>query len=113
MMNAATTDLTYAMEALEGIEKEKANAQLLVPIGGSTFIKARLGADDKVIVGIGAGVSLEKTLPEAKEIVKQRIEELAKTRVQAEQQLNQVAERINQGRTHMETLLSKLPEGKQ
>jgi prefoldin alpha subunit len=111
MMNAAMTDLSYANMTLEGIEKEKENAELLVPIGGSSYVKVKLASTDKVIVGMGAGVSVEKTVPEAKVIVKERLDELEKTRVLAQQQFSQVAERINQGRTRMEDLLAGLREG--
>ena len=113
MMNAAVADLSYANATLEGIEKEKENAEILVPIGGSNHIKVKLADTNRVIVGMGAGVSVEKTLPEAKEIIKQRIEGLEKTRISAQQQLGQVVDRINQGRTRMETLLAGLREGKQ
>jgi prefoldin alpha subunit len=113
MMNAAMNDLSYANMTLESIEKEKENAELLVPIGGSSYIKVKLASTDKVIVGMGAGVSVEKTVPEAKVIVKERLDELEKTRVLAQQQFSQVAERINQGRTRMEDLLAGLREGQQ
>ena len=113
MMNAAVTDLSYANMTLESIETEKENAEMLVPIGGSSYISVKLANPDKVVVGMGAGVSVEKTLPEAKTIVKERMDELERTRVSAQQQLNQIAERINEGRTRMESLLAGLREGKQ
>ena len=113
MLNAALTDLTYANMTLESIEKEKENAEMLVPIGGSSYISVKLADTNKVIIGLGAGVSAEKTLPEAKTIVKERMEELQKTQVSAQQQLSQIAERINQDRQRMESLLSGLREGPQ
>jgi prefoldin alpha subunit len=112
MVNAAMTDLTYANMSLEGIEKEKENAELLVPIGGSSYIKVKLASPDKVVVGMGAGVSIEKTLPEAKAIVKERLEELEKTMRSAQQQFTQVAQRINAGRSRVESLLATVREGK-
>jgi prefoldin alpha subunit len=111
MVNAAMTDLTYANMALESIEKEKENAELLVPIGGSSYIKVKLANPDKVIVGMGANVSIEKTLPEAKAIVKERLEELEKTMHSAQQQFGQIAERINAGRSRVESLLSTVRKG--
>lgn len=111
MMNAAMTDLTYASLTLESIEKEKENAEMMVPIGGSSYINVKLANPDKVIVGMGAGVSVEKTLPEAKDIVKQRVDELDKTKGQMQQQLSQIVERINQGRTQMESLLAQVRQG--
>jgi prefoldin alpha subunit len=112
MMNAVMTDLTYANMTLEGIEQEKENAELLVPIGGSSYIKVKLANTDKVVVGMGAGVSVEKTLPEAKEIVKDRLGELEKTMRSAQQQFAQVADRINAGRNRLESLLATVREGK-
>ena len=113
MLNAALSDLSYANMTLEGIEKEKENAAMLVPIGGGSYINVKLANPEKVIVGMGAGVNIEKTMPEAKSIVKQRIEELQKTQVSAQQQLSQIAERITQDRNRMESLLSGLREGPQ
>ncbi len=112
MITAAITDLTYASMTLEGIEKEKENAELLVPIGGSSYIKAKLANPDKVVVGLGAGVSVEKTLQEAKAIVKERIDELEKTMTSVQQQFAQVADRINADRNRLESLLAKVREGK-
>ena len=112
MMNAAMTDLTYASMTLEDVEKEKEDAELLVPIGGSSYVKAKLANPDKVVVGMGAGVSVEKTLQEAKGIVKERLGELEKTMVSAQQQFAQVADRINADRDRLENLLAKVREGK-
>jgi prefoldin alpha subunit len=111
MVNAAITDLSYANIALENLEKEKENAELLVPVGGSSYIKAKLTSHDKVIVGMGANISIEKTLPEAKALIKERLEELEKSMRSAQQQFSQIAERINVGRNRLETLLASVREG--
>lgn len=112
MINAALTDLTYANATLDGIETEKENAELLVPIGGSSYMKVKLASPDKVIVGLGAGISVEKTLTEAKTTLKERLEDLEKTMTSAQQQFSQVAERINSGRNRLESLLATVREGK-
>ncbi|MEM3874803.1 MAG: prefoldin subunit alpha [Candidatus Bathyarchaeia archaeon] len=108
MINAVITDLTYANMTLEGLEKQKENAELLVPIGGNSYIKARLETPDKVTVGIGAGVSVEKTLQEAKEIIRKKLEELEKSRTSLQQQFSQVVDRINEDRERFEELASHL-----
>jgi prefoldin alpha subunit len=112
MVNAAITDLTYASMTLEGIETEKENAELLVPIGGNSYIKAKIVDTNKIIVGLGAGVSVEKNLIDAKATLKERLEDLTKTMNSAQQQFGQVAERINTGRSRLETLLSSARERK-
>jgi prefoldin alpha subunit len=112
MVNAAITDLTYASMTLEGIETEKENAELLVPIGGNSYVKAKISDTNKIIIGLGAGVSIEKNLPEAKATLKERLEDLTKTMNAAQQQFSQVADRINAGRSRLETLLSSARERK-
>ncbi len=112
MVNAAITDLTYANMTLDGIATEKENAELLVPIGGNTYVKAKIADTNKIIVGMGAGVSVEKTLPDAKVTLKERLDELEKTMNAAQQQFGQVAERINSGRARLESMLSQAREGK-
>jgi len=112
MVNAALTDINYANMTLDGIEKEKESSEMLVPIGGSSYIKVKLADTNKVIIGVGAGVSVEKTLSEAKVTLKERLDELEKTMHAAQQQLSQVADRINSGRSRLETLLATR-EGKQ
>lgn len=108
MINAVITDLTYADVTLEGLEKQKENAELLIPIGGNSYIKARLENPDKVTVGIGAGVSVEKTLQEARDIIKKRLEDMEKSRSSLQQQFSQVVERINKDRARFEELAAEL-----
>jgi len=111
MLNAAMTDLSYAKMTLESLEQEKENAEMLVPIGGSGYINVKLANPNKVIIGLGAGVSVEKTPLEAKATVTQRLEELQQTHVSAQQQLSQISERISQDRGRLENLLSGIREG--
>ena len=113
MVNAALTDIKYANLTLNGIEKEKENSEMLVPIGGSSYLKVKLADSNKVIIGLGSGVSVEKTLPEARENLKERLDELEKTMLSAQQQFSQVAERINSGRGRLETMLTNARAGNQ
>jgi prefoldin alpha subunit len=110
MMNAALTELLVANMALEGLEKEKADAPLLVPIGGGSYVEANLGSENKVIVGVGAGVAIEKTIKEARENVAKRISEFEKTRASFEQQLQQVIGKIQDNRALLQELSAKLNE---
>jgi len=112
MINAVATDLTYANMALENLDKEKENAELLVPIGGTSYIRAKLDDPDRIIVGLGAGVSAEKTRQEAKEIIKKRLEDLGKNQQATQQQFVQIAERINLDRERFETMAAAMREGK-
>jgi len=106
MLNAALADLTYANTTLDGIEQEKENAEMLVPIGGSSYVQVKLTNPDKIIVGLGAGVSIEKSLTDAKTTLQERLDELTKTLKSAQTQFNQVAERINSNQRRIDSLLA-------
>jgi len=112
VINAVLRDLTYANTTLDTMEKEKASSEILVPIGGGSFARAKLEDTDKIIVGIGAGVSVEKTMPDAREIVKKRLEESQKARDSLVQQYEQVAQKISEDREKFELMVSELREGK-
>ena len=111
MTNAVITELRVSSMTLDGLEKEKKDAQLFVPIGGGSYVKARLETAKKVVVGIGADVAVERTVKEAKEELEVRIAELEKTREALVQQFNQVVGRIQENRGKMEEVTAKLREG--
>lgn len=109
-VNAILTELNYAKMTLEGIETEKKDVPLFVPIGGGSYIRAKLESAEKVIVGMGAGVSVEKSMSEAKETVGNRIAQLEKTRRSLQQQLTQVAQKIEEDQAKFQELRENLGE---
>jgi len=111
LTNSALTELRVSSMTLEGLEEEKKDAQLFVPIGGGSYVKAKLETANKVVVGIGADVAVERTLKEAKEELETRIAELEKTRETLVQQFNQVVEKIQENRGKLEEVTAKLREG--
>lgn len=108
LVNAALTELRVTNMTLEGLGKEKKDASLFVPIGGGSYIKARLESADKMIVGIGANVAVEKTIKVAKENMSKRTADLEKTRTSLQQQITQVIGRIQNNRSQLQELSAKL-----
>jgi len=111
LVNAALTEFRVASITLEGLEKEKKATSLFVPVGGGSYIKAKLESADKVIVGMGANVAVERTVKEAKENLGNRIAELEKTRTTLGQQFAQVVGKIQDDRAKLEEITAKLREG--
>jgi len=112
-VNAALTELNLAKMNLEGLEKEKIETSLLVPIGGGSYVKAKLESIENVVVGIGAGVAVEKTFNEAKEILSKRIEELEKLYGRLQQQLSQIAQKIQEDRAKLEEISKRIARRQQ
>ena len=111
LVNAALTELRVASMTMDGLEKEKEDTSLFVPIGGGSYIKTKLESADKVISGIGANVAVERTIKEAKENLGKRIAELEKTRATLGQQFAQVVGKIQDGRARLEEIMTKLRKG--
>jgi prefoldin alpha subunit len=111
MINSAIAELRVSRMTLDGLENEKKGAQLFVPVGGGSYVKAKLETTKNVVVGIGADVAVEKSLKEAKVELEARIAELEKTRETLGQQYNQVVGRIQDNRARMEEVSAKMREG--
>ena len=113
MTNSARNELKVSSMTLEGLKKEKKGTQLFVPIGGGSYVKAKIETTKNVVVGIGANVAVERSLKEAKVEFEARIAELEKTKEVLGQQFNQVVGRIQENRTKMEEITAKLRQGEQ
>jgi prefoldin alpha subunit len=108
MVNAAMAELSFASATIEGLGQEKTGTPLLVPIGGGSFIKAQATTTDTLVVGMGAGVSVEKPKEEAKQIVDKRIADLGKSMSTLQQQLGQVMERMQINRQQLDEVSLRL-----
>jgi len=81
-----------ALKAVEAMETAEDGQEMLVPIGQDSFVHAKLATKDKVIVGVGAGVSIEKSVAEAEESLSKRKSQL----VEASGKLNQTLSKLEQ-----------------
>ena len=70
-------ELEETLKAIESIKKAKTGGEMLVPIGSDSYIKAELIDNKNVILGIGAKVSCEETIGDAKKTLEDRKEKVA------------------------------------
>jgi prefoldin alpha subunit len=99
ILSSAQQELRLSQQSLNEMREVKPDTPMLVPIGGAAFIHAKTGSIDKVIVGVGADVSVEMEFPKALEDVNKRLEEVEKTLTSVEEQLGQV---LAQMQSHQE-----------
>jgi len=78
-VQAAIVDYSKAKMTLEQLSKADKNQEILLPIGGSTFINARAIDSSKALFDIGGGVVAEKTSDDAIKKIDERINGLEKT----------------------------------
>jgi prefoldin alpha subunit len=90
VLSQAQAELNVAKQSLETIEEAKEGSDILVPTGSGTFVHAKLGNPEKLIVNIGAEVLVDMTVDDAKENVQGRLEEVEKAITSVSQQLEQI-----------------------
>ena len=108
VIEAAIAELRTAQRTLEGLEKEGVESELLIPIGGNSFITARLQSIEKIVVGVGAGVAVEKSLEDAKKSISERIATMERARDAYRARLGEVLKRLQAGRDRAQALASEL-----
>ncbi len=76
LLQMSLEDYSRAKDTLEAVAKGKTGEEMLMPIGGSAFVYATISRNDRVLVGVGTGVSVDKPIEDAVAIVDTRIGEL-------------------------------------
>ncbi|MEE8322996.1 MAG: prefoldin subunit alpha [Candidatus Bathyarchaeia archaeon] len=94
LVNSSINELRMANATLEGLKKEQKGSTILVPLGGGSYMKAKIEDAERLIVGIGADVAAEKTVNAAQEDIVTRILELEKARNALQHQLEQTISRM-------------------
>lgn len=90
ILQNALADLRVAEESLKGLSETEEGSPILIPMGGGTLINAQLGDTSKVIINIGAEVSIDMPLEDAQKNVAERLEDVEKTSTSVGQQLQQL-----------------------
>lgn len=103
LIQISLEELGRARETLNQFQKAKEGDELLVPIGGNSFVFAKVATNAKAIVGIGTGISVEKSMDEAIKTMDERSKELLDTmnklndrRLAIEEQANVLSQAVQQ-----------------
>jgi prefoldin alpha subunit len=103
LIQISLEELGRARETLNQFQNAKEGDELLVPIGGNSFVFAKVATNAKAIVGIGTGISVEKSMDEAIKTMDDRSKELLDTmnklndrRLAIEEQANVLSQAVQQ-----------------
>jgi len=91
---ASRQDHLRARESLEGIERSRSGDEMLVPLGGETFVRGSVQVAAPVLVGIGSGIIVEMERPKAVELLAQRITRIEQAIRDSEGQMGALEERV-------------------
>jgi prefoldin alpha subunit len=111
VLQNAITDLTVAKESIAGLKEVEEGAPILVPTGGGTFINANLGDLSKILINIGADVSIDMSLDEAQDDIAGRLDEVQKASQAVQQQLGEILTQMQIRRDTLNRLSDSLGGG--
>ncbi len=75
-LQSQSENLKTLQESLDEIEKTKIGNKILAPLSSGVLIDTELKNNKEVILALGANVTVKKTIPEAKEIIKDQEKQL-------------------------------------
>ncbi|MHA1626431.1 MAG: prefoldin subunit alpha [Candidatus Asgardarchaeia archaeon] len=85
-------ELTNAREFIENLKNMEEEHEVLLPIGGGIYIKARLADNSKVMMDLGANVIVLDSVDKIRGIVEEDIKKLNDSKNNLESQLNKIIE---------------------
>jgi prefoldin alpha subunit len=111
LINAAVSELNMAQDSLKDLKDIEKGSPLLVPIGGGVFMNTELGDIKKVIVDIGADVSLEMRYESAVKDISERLAEMEDAQTSVREQLTQIIAQMQSHQQIAERLSQELQVG--
>lgn len=107
MVGLSAQDCQRAIDTITDLEQQKDEIQTMVPIGSGSFVYAKLENINNVVVNVGAGVSIEKPIAEAKELLQKRKTELDAILEKMHSTLGQLAQNMQAIEAHINSLQQK------
>ncbi len=104
LIQMAADGLDKAISAIGALAKSEVGQDMLVPIGSGSFAYAKLASNEKVVVNVGGGVSLEKPADEAVEILRARRAAIGEN----SKKINEALARIEQEMVRIQAALERL-----
>ncbi|MDP6857639.1 MAG: prefoldin subunit alpha [Candidatus Nitrosopelagicus sp.] len=95
-----------AIHSIKGIGTES-ESDSLVPLGLGVFMKSKVNSNEKIIINVGSGVAIEKNHNDAINYLESRLKELEIALQDTNQQRQQVAANLEQGKQQMQNLMQK------
>lgn len=94
-LSSIIQDYGSSLEVVKALEKGS-SSEVMVPIGGMTFIKMELKSMDRLMVDQGAGVYIEQDLESARERIQERIDKVTEALEQYDKGIDDLMKRYDE-----------------
>ena len=104
-------EATAAIESIKSLNK-KPDSDTLVPVGMGTFVKTKITSNDKIVLNIGAGISIEKDSESAINYLEARIKEIEVAIQDTAAKKHDAAAQLEQGKSQINQLIQAESQAK-
>jgi prefoldin alpha subunit len=104
-------EATSAIVSIKSLS-QKSNSEALVPVGMGTFVKTSISSNDKIVLNIGAGISLEKDSTSAINYLEARIKEIEVAIKDTSAKKQDAATQLEQGKSQINQLIQADPQNR-
>jgi len=101
-------ELVLSKSSLEEIKARGGNGEVLIHVGAGNHIRVQLNSVQSVIVGVGAGYSVEKDISEAIAEMESRIKQAQEQSAKLQDQYGKVSQRLVQVQDQVDSIYAKL-----
>ena len=108
LINSSLQEITLTSESLDELKNVEEDNEVLMPLGSGIYVKARIIERKKVIFSLGADVVADKDITGAQLSLDQRSMALQSALQNTGQQLQQLANRMNELNSTAQALASKI-----
>nr|MDO8135889.1 prefoldin subunit alpha [Candidatus Njordarchaeum guaymaensis] len=92
--------------------KEEHGREALIPIGAQLFVRGSIADTSKVFIGLGAGISVEKTVEHASADLESRVASMQKILADLRNDYLKLADRVSKLRSQLGEAAQRILKGK-
>lgn len=104
-LDAQAQEMDVVQTAMDDFAKSKAGSGMFVTLTPGVFVKAKLEDSDHVLVNVGGGAVVQKTVEEGKGLIANQASELRKLNEELTEQLHAMAKRAEQVQGELQKLV--------
>ena len=99
VLRSTLEEVNMANESIKALMAAKEGDEIMVPIGASSFMNVKVTSNKNIVVGVGSGISVEKTPEDANKYMEANAAELSealKKTVDALQEVQQALSTVSE-----------------
>ncbi len=98
-------EMDIVQQALDEFAQSKAGSPAIVTLTPGLFVKAKLEETDSVLLNVGGGAVVQKSIPEAKKVISAQSTELRKLQEELAEQMQKITENAGKVQEELRKLI--------